>query len=148
MIVVNEELRKEIATVLDSLKSNLGERLVAVILFGSRARGDATEKSDWDLLVIAKNLPQKHFERTLMLKSMLPPEWRGSVSLLARTPEELEDHISSLLLDIALDGQILYDANGWATNWLKSLREFIRREGLVRERTEAGDFWFSTISAR
>jgi hypothetical protein len=28
----------------------LGDRLIAVVLFGSRARGDADPASDWDLL--------------------------------------------------------------------------------------------------
>ena len=49
-----------------------GDRLVAVVLFGSRARGDATEESDWDLLVIAEGLPLRVFERHLFLRRLLP----------------------------------------------------------------------------
>lgn len=33
------------------LRQSMGDDLVAVALFGSRARGDAKEWSDWDLLV-------------------------------------------------------------------------------------------------
>ena len=36
------------------------DRLVAVVLFGSRARGEGSETSDWDLLVIAEGLPPRH----------------------------------------------------------------------------------------
>ena len=36
----------------NNLKSNLSEHLTAIILFGSRARGDAREHSDYDFLVI------------------------------------------------------------------------------------------------
>ncbi|MDX1958907.1 MAG: nucleotidyltransferase domain-containing protein [Leptospiraceae bacterium] len=35
-----------------SLKSNLSEHLTALILFGSRARGEAREHSDYDFLII------------------------------------------------------------------------------------------------
>ena len=55
----SEDLPSAIAALQQALK----ERLVAVILFGSRARGDASDASDWDLLVIAEGLPSKTLER-------------------------------------------------------------------------------------
>lgn len=42
----------------EALRAGLGERLVAVVLFGSQACGDHRLESDWDLLVIAKGLPE------------------------------------------------------------------------------------------
>lgn len=124
-----------------ALQAALGDRLMAVVLFGSRARGDARETSDWDLLVIAEGLPEKMFERHLFLKGLLPSDCRGAISLLAKTPEEFESHLASLYLDIALDGQILYDPRGYAHQRLASLRRLISKAGLYRERTEAGDVW-------
>src|SRR4051794_206433 len=44
-----------------ALQAALGDRLVAVVLFGSRARGDAHLDSDWDLLVLAEGLPEGLF---------------------------------------------------------------------------------------
>jgi len=122
-------------------RTALGDRLVAVVLFGSRARGDSSAESDWDLLVIADGLPEKPFERHLFLKRLLPPDCRGAVSLLAKTPEEFEAHLASLYLDIALDGQVLYDPCGYAFERLESLRQLISKAGLYREQTEAGDVW-------
>ena len=124
----------------ESLKAAFGERLVSVVLFGSRARGEDSRDSDWDLLVIAEELPPKHYERHLFLKGLLPTGCEG-VSLLARTPREFEAHLSSICLDIALDGQIFYDPLGYATQKLSGLRQQIVRAGLFRERTEEGDFW-------
>jgi len=51
--------------VVAALQTGLGERLISIVLFGSRARGDAHVDSDWDLLVIARDLPQKAFTRHL-----------------------------------------------------------------------------------
>ncbi|MBI2875331.1 MAG: nucleotidyltransferase domain-containing protein [Candidatus Tectomicrobia bacterium] len=124
-----------------ALQAALGDGLMSVVLFGSRSRGEAHEGSDWDLLIIAEGLPEKPFERRLFLKRLLPPGCVEAVSFLARTPEEFEGHIPSLYLDIALDGQILYDPRGYATERLSMLRHLIDRMGLYRERTEAGDLW-------
>ena len=125
----------------DALRGTFGDRLVAVVLFGSRARGDARETSDWDLLVIAEELPENLFERHLFLTRLLPSRCQGSVSIIARTPAEFESHVPSLYLDIALDGQILYDPHRYAAKRLARLRGLIERMGLFRERTEAGDVW-------
>ncbi len=38
-----------------------------IILYGSFARGDFNERSDIDIIVIAKNLPENYFERTKLL---------------------------------------------------------------------------------
>ena len=40
-----------------------------------------------------------------------------------------------------LDGVILYDPSGYAAERLEHIRRVIRRAGLRRERTEAGDMW-------
>ena len=53
-------------------------------------------------------------ERHILLKRFLPAVYRGAVSLLAKTPQEFEEKISSLYLDIAQDGKILFDPQGYA----------------------------------
>jgi predicted nucleotidyltransferase len=124
-----------------ALRAGLGHRLVAVVLFGSRARGDASPASDWDVLVIAEGLPGKSFERHQSLKRLLPVNCRGAISILAKTPQEFEAYLPSLYLDIALDGRILYDPHGYAADRLAALQRLLKQAGLYRERTEAGDVW-------
>ena len=127
--------------VVGALMNGLSDRLVAVVLFGSRARGEGSETSDWDLLVIAEGLPAKTFDRSLYLKQLLPVEWRGRVSILAKTPEQFHGAVSSLYLDVALDGQILYDPRGFAVSRLGALRRGIEHLGLRRERIPEGFDW-------
>ena len=128
------------AQAVEALRQGLGERLVAAVLFGSRARGQARAESDWDLLVIARDLPRHLFERQLSLHTLLLGT-AGAVSVLAKTPEEFESHLTSLYLDIATDGQVLYDPSGYAAARVNTLRSIIRRLGLYRKRTPAGDVW-------
>ncbi len=123
------------------LQRALGRRLVAVVLFGSRARGEASQTSDWDLLIIAEGIPDRPFQRHLFLKRLLPPRCRAAVSMLARTKLEFESHIPSLYLDIALDGQVLYDPSGYAAGRLAVLRRLMNETGLYRVRVEAGMAW-------
>lgn len=127
--------------VVAALRTALGDRLVAVVLFGSRARGEASAESDWDLLVIAEGLPEHPLERRRFLRQLLPQRCQGAVALLVRTPEEFDGHLPSLYLDIALDGRILYDPKGYAAEHLATLQRLIEEAGLYRERTRAGDVW-------
>lgn len=124
-----------------ALAAGLGDRLVGVVLFGSRARGDHRPDSDWDVLVIAEGLPEHPLERHRRLVDALRPRFAGLVSLLAKTPEEFEAYLSAIYLDIALDGKILFDPRGYAADKLSRLRGIIERKGLDRERTPAGDRW-------
>jgi len=129
------------ALVVPALVGALGDRLQSVVLFGSRARGDHYPESDWDLLVIAELLPTRPLERYREIKSALPPGTRGATAVLATTPQEFEGHLPEIYLDIALDGQILYDQVGYAAERLAELRRIMDRSGLYRERTPAGDIW-------
>jgi uncharacterized protein len=132
---------KEMTAVVHSLQQGLGDCLVAVVLFGSRARGEASRDSDWDLLVVAHDLPDKYLQRHLQFKQLLPIDWRGQVAILAKTPVEFEAHLSSLFLDIALDGIILYDQQGYISSKLSYLRQMIQQQGLRREQQGRDFVW-------
>jgi predicted nucleotidyltransferase len=144
--LICENGRKE-ATILEidpavyALQQGFGKKLVAVVLFGSRARGDSRAESDWDLLVIARDLPQRQMERYRKIKQMLPPTWRGRISILAKTPDEFEDALPSIYLEIALDGLILYDPEEFAAIQLQKLRCLIRSKDLRREKRGSEFIW-------
>jgi predicted nucleotidyltransferase len=133
-----------LAPVLNALKAALGKHLIAVVLFGSRARGDADERSDWDLMLIASSLPRGVLKRHLALKRALPSQWHGRIALLAKTPEEFERRLPALFLDIAHDGIILYDPQGYADRKLHRIRQLRKEAGLER-RERAGELIWDWI---
>jgi predicted nucleotidyltransferase len=129
------------AAVVHGLARGLGEGLVGVVLFGSRARGDASAESDWDLLVVAGGLPSSELRRQVTLKRLIPREMRGAVSIMSMSLAEFEKCLSSVFLDIALDGKVLFDRGGVVVERLESIRTMIRGVGLRRVRTPMGDTW-------
>jgi len=136
-----DKLRATLAPLLAALQRGLGSDLIALALFGSRARGEASPESDWDLLLIANRLPEKPLQRHFYLKAMLPDEWRAQVSILAKTPAEFEARLPPLYLDIALDGLLLYDPQGYLQLRLDRLRRQMRRLRLQRERVNGDWVW-------
>ena len=72
---------------------------------------------------------------------MLPDMWRGQAAILAKTPEEFEAYLPSLFLDIALDGIILYDSDGYMADRLHHLQHLIQIKGLQREQTGKELIW-------
>ena len=50
-----EEILRLIKDIIFEVAKKYGVEIDRVILFGSRARGDFREDSDWDILVITKN---------------------------------------------------------------------------------------------
>jgi hypothetical protein len=136
-----EEQEAILFQLVTALQEGLGERLVAVVLYGSRARDQAREASDWDLFVIATDLPARLWERHILLKRFLPAVYRGAVPLLAKTPQEFEEKISSLYLDIAQDGQILFDPQGYAHQRLAALQRLMAETGLYRKKSLCGEVW-------
>jgi predicted nucleotidyltransferase len=53
--MLNEIEKKAIEELIEKLKLIYGDNLVKVILYGSKARGDSTEDSDIDIMVVLKN---------------------------------------------------------------------------------------------
>lgn len=136
-----DQIRETLAPVTTALREQLGDRLVAVVLFGSRARNEAGIDSDWDLLLIADELPQKAFDRHLFVKQLLPPLWRGIVTIVAKTPQEFDASVQALYLDIAIDGIFLADKENYATDRLAFLKRQMAERGLYRVREGEALLW-------
>ncbi len=127
--------------VVEAWRAAFGPRLEAVVLFGSRARGDARADSDWDLLVLLRDLPRSPLQRSQLVLDALPARWRYLVRPLVLTPEEWFRRVPPIALDIAWEGLVLHDAQGRVTRGLHSLRAQMEAAGLQRKRTAEGWLW-------
>lgn len=137
----DSEVRKKLSPVIEAFQTGLGDNLISLVLFGSQARESAHSVSDWDLLVIAMGLPDKIIRRNRGLLALLPLPWRCRVSVLAKTPAEFEAALSSLYLDIALDGVVLYDRHKYIREKLGYIRRRIKQMGLKRQKLNEDWLW-------
>ncbi|HEY3255099.1 MAG TPA: nucleotidyltransferase domain-containing protein [Polyangiaceae bacterium] len=117
----------------EALRKVFGAALVAVALFGSRARGDSRADSDLDFYVLVNGLPADPFERARVLSNALPSQVAHCLNVLARTVEEFETDITPLHLDLAVDARILFDTEGYLASRLEMVRRRIREAGLERK---------------
>jgi predicted nucleotidyltransferase len=101
--VTDDPILRRLRHALDEL---YGERLERVVLFGSRARGDANEESDYDVAVFLKDLTDR---------------WRELDRLAALRADFLEE------ADVFIDAKP-YPAGGYRDR--TTLMREIRREGV------------------
>lgn len=87
-------------------------RLDALVLFGSRARGDALEDSDWDLAVISEDFHGLNpVQRGLRVVDCVAP----GLEFACLTPQELlQLDLSYLRCAILEEGQPLLDRGAFA----------------------------------
>jgi len=126
----------------EELLGALGDNLLGVVLYGSHARSEAHEGSDIDLMVIARGLPERWYERSVCLHRPLQAiAGAPSFSVLGKTPDEFEAHFPSLYLDIGLDGIVITDRDGYTKHKLDRIREIIAQARLKRERKNGDLHW-------
>jgi predicted nucleotidyltransferase len=92
-----------------ALEARFGPRLREVVLFGSHARGTATEDSDVDVLVVVDDLTERERVEIFDLAydvDTRSPEWLGLSPLPYSTAqaEDLRSRERLLFADIAREG--------------------------------------------
>lgn len=135
----------------EALKAQLGDSLLAVVLFGSLARGEMTPGSDIDLLIVAEGLPSRRLARYDLLRSAdeavdsrLRALWREGIytdfSPILKTPEEAQ-RITPLYLDLVEDAIILYEREGFFSAILERVRCSLARLGARRRQLGKVRYW-------
>lgn len=130
-------LPKKLSTTLKTLieSSSLPFSIRAVVVFGSTARGRATESSDVDLLVVAEDIPEKlhrRAEEIVRIKHHFPGL---PLDVLLLTPEETRSNFNNhnpLFLDIAEEGVILIDADDFLRDLVQKTKAYIRSRGIKK----------------
>ncbi len=94
-----EELKKEIEKL-------YGDRLKKIILYGSHARGDFTEKSDIDLLIVLKGkvVPGREIDRMIDIITEINLKYGVLISVYPVSEEDYKKVNSPLLINVRREG--------------------------------------------
>jgi predicted nucleotidyltransferase len=84
-----ENWQRAVLTFARRARAELGERIVHIILYGSRARGDYTEDSDIDVLVVVRDIDAKEADdRIFPFASAALDEYEELLYAIVITEEE------------------------------------------------------------
>lgn len=95
----NDTVLKELK---DTLEKNLGDRLVKMVLYGSRARGDFDIESDIDIAIIVRELSRELKHQILDTVAEIEIKYLTPLSILIFSDSEFE-HLKRRERRIALD---------------------------------------------
>ena len=128
------------------LVERYGDRVVAVGLFGSVARGEATPRSDVDVIVVVDGWGRS-LERRREIYDVLWRHLRRDVTLVdvdRDVVEELlrgERNLTTTMLNILYDCVIVYDGRGLLSQLVESVRDYVKQRGWVRYRVGRSYGW-------
>jgi predicted nucleotidyltransferase len=74
----------------DGVKSQLGDRLVKIVVFGSRARGDFDAESDTDIAIIVRDLSREQKYQVLDTVAEIEMKFITSLSVIVFSENEFE----------------------------------------------------------
>lgn len=120
-------------TIREALEKSGFPEVVGAVIFGSRAKETATAFSDIDLLVLCNGINIKRHRRggeITAIKKHLP---ELPIDILLLTPQEVELNFRNhnpLFLDIAEEGIILIDDQGWLQRMMEETLNYIKQRGI------------------
>ena len=132
-------------------KTSAPHRLLAMIHFGSTARGIVKPATDIDVLCIFNSFPAEHLEKRTMLelfeantqtplKTLKNEGLDWTLSVLPRTQDQLE-YFSPLFLDLALEGKVVLDSQLVGANFIASILAWQKKHGAYKTSPAEGGYW-------
>jgi predicted nucleotidyltransferase len=104
----NSEEKKVIERFKGEVTRALGDRLDRIVLFGSRARGDADDESDFDFLVALRKVEKEDKDKIQKIASDLSLKYNIVITALVIPSEDFrEDRYFYLYENIQKEGQVV-----------------------------------------
>lgn len=101
-----DDLKKILPELKAALERRYGDRLVKLVLFGSHARGEATEDSDIDVLAVVENLadgPRERFEVSAIAADV-SCDYDTLVNLVLTSARDYDSRNTPLLINVRREG--------------------------------------------
>ncbi len=130
-----------------ALAEQFGERLKMIVLFGSQSRGEAKPDSDHDIFVVIDDLPIDPLARQREVMIPLLPfllDLPKHLSIIAKTPQELTESLTPLMIDVCMDGISLYGKAYFAVLQAK-VEQLLHDAGLQRRRLAGTWMWIFPV---
>jgi hypothetical protein len=129
------------ATIVARAAELFAANLVGVVAFGSWARGEATERSDLDVLVVLA-------ERVALARQIYR-DWDDEPAVCDGRPVEphfvhlpgAAETVAGLWAEVALDGIVLFDPTLAVSRRLAAIRRDIARGRIVRRTLHGQPYW-------
>ena len=102
--------REALGEFVEACKEKFGENLISIVLFGSRVKGYARRDSDYDLLIIARNLPdiKERFDLLGKEESEIWDKYGIKISSLLFEEEEIFSPVNPLLFGVLSGYKVLF----------------------------------------
>ena len=139
-----EHYQDYLQTLARALLERLGDALLAIVLYGSVARGTASTASDIDLLIVQRQPPSSYYERLApvlaveralrdceALHTLVREGFCPYVSFLLLSTEEAREN-RYIFLDMVEEAIVLYEQDGFFTKRLAELRHRLQELGAKR----------------
>jgi len=109
MTYLTEKEKKAIDELLVGLRKLYGANLQRVILYGSKARGEANEGSDIDLMIVLKKFDkwEEEFEKVFNIVNEICYQSELLISYVIKSETEFVSRNTPLLLNVRREGIVL-----------------------------------------
>jgi predicted nucleotidyltransferase len=118
--------------------------IAGIIVFGSTARGESSERSDLDLLILWENLnvnpSKRHIHIYKAISKHLPAEKLTVVDMEYTRFLNIKK-ATPLLLNIIWDGVAVYDKYGRLEDFMLKVRRELESKGVVRRKDGKHYYW-------
>jgi len=130
-----EDIKVALDGMVQNLHEELGEQLVAVVVYGSHARRTARPGSDVDLLVVVKGLPRDWRNIHRLEDEWARQGWRlgKRFQVMLASPEDVEDSVewaAPLMLEIYDAHQIVFDRHDFFRNCIIRMTRLMGERGI------------------
>lgn len=137
---------KSLRKVLPQVQKHFGEQALAVAVFGSQVRGDASQSSDIDVLIVLKS-------ETPITRSLY--QWWDS-HIQVQSPYPVNPHFmhipkdpasaSGIWFEIALSHKIIYEKTQQLTPFLRKILQLVENGSMRREWSYGHPYWVRSAS--